>query len=67
MGIRQQIIDRISEFCATHGVSYRKFGVEAVGDSHFWSRLQGREGPLGVTLTRLERAEQFMDEYKGEV
>jgi hypothetical protein len=62
--IRATFAERVQEFCRTTGMSPREFGIRAVGDSHFWRRLTGIEGRMGVTLGRLERAERYMAEYQ---
>lgn len=57
MQVREQILERVRSFLLSSGMSARRFGVEAVGDSKFVSRL---EHGAGVTLTTLEKAETFI-------
>lgn len=57
MQVREQIIERVRSFLSQSGMSARRFGVEAVGDSKFVSRLHGG---AGITLTTLEKAEAFI-------
>ena len=58
MRIRDHFLKRLREFLAESDVSARQFGLDAVGDGKFVSRL---EAGAGVTLTTLERAEAYMD------
>jgi hypothetical protein len=55
---RQFILNKVADFLAAQeALSESRFGVLAVHDSRFVTRL--REG-AGVTLTVIERAEAFM-------
>lgn len=59
MQMREQIIERVSSFLSQSGMSARRFGVEAVGDSKFVTRLKNG---AGITLTTLEKAEGYIAE-----
>ena len=57
---REHILTRIDAFREKHNMTAWAFGQQAVKDHKFVGRL--REG-FGVTLTSIEKAETFMDEY----
>lgn len=61
MNTRLQVIARIEAHITETGISERQFGLSAVGDHKFLSRL--RAG-LGVTLTSIEKAERFMEQHQ---
>jgi hypothetical protein len=63
MPTRTQLLDKIAAFLRRTGMTERRFGIEAVGDHRLVSRI--RNG-AGVTLTVIERAEQFMIERGAE-
>lgn len=60
METRTQILARIGEYLRRTETSERQFGISAVGDHKFLSRL--RSG-AGITLSTIERAEQFMRDH----
>ncbi len=56
-GFREKAISKIEQYLKRTGMSERQFGISAVGDHKFLRRL--RDG-AGITLTNLEKVEQFM-------
>lgn len=59
MGTRETLLSRIADFCATHRVSERQFGMRVTGDHKWIARL--RRGQ--VSLSSIEKAEAFMRDY----
>lgn len=58
--IRATLLEKINHFCTSHDVLRTHFGQLAVGDRDFVGDL---ERGASITLSRLERAEAFIDGY----
>lgn len=58
---REHILARIDAFLDTGSMSEREFGLRAVSDHKFVTRLRDRN--IGVTLTNIEKAEAFMRKF----
>ena len=61
---RDHILARIDAFLDTGRMSEREFGLRAVSDHKFVTRLRDRD--VGVTLTSIEKAEAFMRKYEAD-
>lgn len=61
MHTRETILKAIDSFLARSGMTERQFGISVAGDHKLVRRI--REGK-GTTLTVIERAEQFMAEWR---
>ena len=59
---RGHILARIETFLKAEGMSEREFGIRAVSNHKFVSRL--RDSGIGVTLTNIEKAEAFMQKFE---
>lgn len=56
----QQLIEDVETFCATHGLTATDFGLMALNDRAFMTRLRRGRSP---TLNTAARARQFMRSY----
>lgn len=61
---RDHIIKIIDAFQKRHRMSDRQIGMAVFGDNKFMSQL--RDAEFGVTLTRIQRVEEFMNNYEAE-
>lgn len=49
----QQLLDEVTTYCTVRGLDRTTFGLEAVNDGHFITRLEGGRIPKIPTMDRV--------------
>lgn len=59
---RDELLNEIDRYLATHEISAREFSRQATGDSGLVSRL--RSGKANVTWRTIERIKSYMNQHR---